>query len=379
MLLQQTDDVPTVARLDRSRYIVHVLQPESRILELLDHLARAEHGKLSALGVGAFVLAVLQRGIREREFAGGDLIVHLLHTRFHTGHFLRCVLFCAAHHDVRHLHLATSRTAIGHLDDVVSETGAHRLAHGTDLRLVRRAFEGIDHLQGTEPTEITAVLGRAGIIRPTGSLRHGGEILPFDDPIAQGVDAFPSCKGVLWSSLRVELYEDMCCPHLLLHACIRFLHQGVVQFAVDQVRASELFTVAIEFSLELSDGIHTQRFGFADLQLVVDEQIEVLVEGLLGDRSFFVVLLVDGLELTAEHRFAIHVHDHRIGFGLGEGGADHAGRKKQHGQVAIDTFHGLVHCSPRRMVPGWKGRKCNRSVLQRSAVQGVNLIEGGTA
>jgi hypothetical protein len=98
------------------------------------------------------------------------------------------------------LHLATSRTTLVHdLDDVVAEACTHRLAHFTHrLRACTLRFEGIHHLQGTEPSEIAAVLGRARIIGTALLLwRALAKSSPFITRSRKAVDALPSDKGVL--------------------------------------------------------------------------------------------------------------------------------------------------------------------------------------
>ena len=127
----------------------------------------------------------------------------------------RAVLIGAAQHDVGHLHLATGRTPVHDLDDVVSETGAHGLADLPDGGVVGRTFEGIDHLQGAELAQIATVLGGAGVIGAPLLLGHGGKVLTVDDAIAQGDDLLPSHQRILRGGLRRHLHQDVAGAHLL--------------------------------------------------------------------------------------------------------------------------------------------------------------------
>ena len=323
--------MPAVARLDRCADVAHLGQCERGIFELLDHLAGTELGQLAALGVGALVLAVLQRGIVVGHGAIEDLAVDLAHALLGHGLLVGRIGIGAAQHDVRHLHLAACRALTGHLQDVVTELGAHRLAHFAHGGRVRRVLEGVHHLQGAEPTQIATVLLRAGIIAAAGCFRNAGEVLPFHHATANGNNAVPCHQGVFRRSLWCHLYKDVARAYFLLTAIIGLAHQLIVQLPIDQVWARQLLAVTIQFLAEFADGVHAQLLRFAHLQLVVDEELEVLVQGGVRNGRLLVVLLVDRLELATGHGLSVHGHEHGIGTTL-RGGVEHAHGKERGAQ-----------------------------------------------
>ena len=93
----------------------------------------------------------------------------------------------------------------------------------------------------------------------------------------------------------------MACANLLVLALKCFHNQGVQQLGVDQVWTGQLGAVPCEFFLEGLRGVHAQGFRLAHLQLEVDEQLHVLVEGFDGVHAVAVVL--------AEHVFKVGQRD----------------------------------------------------------------------
>ena len=266
------------------------------------------------------LVAVFEGRVAEVEFTARDACGRLIDPGLGGLLLLGAVLVGAAHHDVGHLHLAAGGAAVHHLDDVVAEARAHRLADLALRGVVRCRFEWIDHLQCAEPPKVATVLGRAGVVAAALAAGHAGPILPFRHPLAQGADLLPRGQRIGRGGIGGQLGQDVAGADLDAAAVEGLLDQLVVQVAVDQVRTGELLAVAVQFALELAHGVHAEFFGGPHLELVIDEEVEVLVQRLLGDGGVLVVLLVDGLELAARYGLAVNGHQHGVGGGGGKGG-----------------------------------------------------------
>ena len=177
----------------------------------------------------------------------------------------------------------------------------------------------MNHHEGAEPTEVTAVFLDARVVTAPAGSGDGGEVFSGGDALFQGEGLVPGRSGVERGGFGAEADEQVGGADFLEGAVIGLLNEGVEQRVVDEVGAGQLGAVSGELRDEGGGGVHAEVFGGLDLQLEVDEQLHVLIERLGRHDAVAVVLLEDVGEVIGAHGFPGHGHH---GLGVGEGKED---------------------------------------------------------
>ena len=337
LLVDQFEDVEAVIRANRPGQIADFFQPKRRLFKRLDHLARSEPGEEATLGGGGGVFAVLQRqGVEV--LAAPQQAKHFLNASFGVGHLVLRGVARHPHHDVRHLHLTVGLAFSIHLQNVVAKTGAHHLTDVAHLGVERRALERVHHLEGREPSEVSAVAGHRRVLAAAFGAGHGLKVFSGCHARPQPLNAVPRLQGVGGRSLGVHAHKDVACPHFLILALEGFGDQGVQQLCVHQIGTGQLGAVPCQFLLESFRSVHAQGFRLTHLQLEVDEQLHVLVEGFDGVHAVPVVLAKHVLKVSQRHAFAGDVK--HVGV-LGEHGRGHQGQRRHQTGEAGEECGGL--------------------------------------
>ena len=346
-LVHELEDVEAVVGAHRTGDVPRLFNGKSGVLEGLHHLARAKPRQQSAFVGRRGVLAVLH-GHGFKGFAAHQQALHFHDAAFCIRDLVLGGVVGHAHHDVGHLDFSACLPLACDLQHVVPKPRAHHLAHFAFGGVEGGVFEGVDHLECGEPSEVSTVARHRGIFAAPFASCHGFKIFSVDDTAAQRLDAVPGAQCVGGCSVGVHADEHVAGAHFHAFALERLLHQFVQQRAIDEVWTGQLGAVAGEFFLERSSRVHAEGLGFKHLQLEVDKQLHVLVEGLHGVHAVPVVLPIHMGEVGQAHQLVAHLEDvGLLGVGARIGSALTLGERREGVTVpkikaAAATIH--AHC-----------------------------------
>ena len=295
-LVQQLHEVEAVAGAHGSHEFSDRFNAKGSVFKRFHHLAGAKPREHASFAGRRRVFAVLQRQAFEGVAAQQEAL-HLHDSSFGVGHLVLGRVLGHAHHDVRHLHFAPCLALVRDFQEVVAILRADNVAQLADGGLVRRVFEWVDHLEGREPAQIAAVALHRRVVAAVAAPSDLFEIGPAGHTASEVLDAVPRTKGVFRARVLVHPNQDVAGTNFFALPRKGFFHHRVEQFAIDEVGTGQLATVAREFLLERSHGVHAERFRLEHLQLEVDEQLHVVVQRLHRVHAVAVVFAVNRLKV----------------------------------------------------------------------------------
>ena len=201
-------------------------------------------------------------------------------------------------------------------DDVVAVGGLDDARHLAVLQGEGHVLVLLDELAALHEGQQTTLLGRAGVLAHL--LGQFGEVGAGLQGVVDRVNT--NLGGLLLGlgGLLVEAQQDMggldesVRTNLLDGVVVDVMgllqHVGIGDHGGEYL----LVTVLCELLLEGGERVITCLKGSGNLQLIIDEEVNVLVNGLLVDDAFGVVLVVAVLELGAEYGLAVDGHDNRV-------------------------------------------------------------------
>ena len=256
--------MPAIGREHGLGDVTFVLEGKTGIFKLLDKLAAAYPGQLTAAYGRAFVLRAFlgQRGKvgpgLQLGIDGANLVLFLL---------LHLVGGVAGnqHHDVCEEELTGVGTTAVHLDDVIAELCLDHVRHLARLQGECGFFERIDRAAAADETQIAFVLARPVLAVFLG---QSAEVLTGPDTAQYRVGFLP-CGSPRLGGACIEADKYVAHLYILFHAVVSLAGQLFVDRRIDEIGFGQLVAIPGQLFLESGCRVNAQGLGFGHLELIV--------------------------------------------------------------------------------------------------------------